>query len=525
VAVYFNKVVDCGKDAPRSPSADRAGQAARHMILDRRHFLRIGGAVALGSSAPLLTRAGAMPPDHPHPHPPSSGRADYTIRIATGLVELAPEVTISTKLYNGQFPGPLLRLQEGKRVVVDIHNDTDTPEQLHWHGQFLPADVDGASEEGTPLIAPHGRRRIAFIPRPSGLRFYHTHVIAGADLSAGLYNGQAGPVYIEPRREPGAYDREVFLTLKEFAPVWSRTERAMDFLAPTAIVPALREQAQAALRAAVAKGRPDAYQPAYNYFSINGRMLGFGEPVRVKEGERVLFHVLNASATEPRSLALPGHVFKVVALDGNAVPNPAEVPVLWLGAAERISAIVEMQHPGIWVLGETVDEDRRRGMGIVVEYAGATGERVWTKPPDFRWDYRHFAASPPAVAPPDEVIEIVLAADPAGDDGFDRFTINSVSFSMAKMEPMFHLRLGQRYRLQMRNATDDIHPMHLHRHSFELARIAGEKTAGVIKDVAMLGGYQEMAIDFTADQPGLSLFHCHMQMHMDFGLMALFAAS
>ena len=75
-------------------------------------------------------------------------------------------------------------------------------------------------------------------------------------------------------------------------------------------------------------------------------MLGHGEPIRVKQGERVLFHVLNASASEIRSLALPGHVFRVVALDGNPVPTPADVPVLWLGTAERISAIVEMKHPG-----------------------------------------------------------------------------------------------------------------------------------------------------------------------------------
>ena len=60
---------------------------------------------------------------------------------------------------------------------------------------------------------------------------------------------------------------------------------------------------------------------------IGGRMIR-----RLKRGERVLFHVLNRRATEIRSLALPGHSFKVVALDGNAVPAPAEVPVLWLGA-------------------------------------------------------------------------------------------------------------------------------------------------------------------------------------------------
>jgi hypothetical protein len=83
------------------------------------------------------------------------------------------------------------------------------------------------------------------------------------------------------------------------------------------------------------------------------------------------------------------------------------------------------------------------------------------------------------------------------------------------------VRRGKRYRLRLRNASDDIHPLHLHRHSFELTKVAGKSTSGVIKDVVMLGGYQEMEVDFTADQPGLTLFHCHMQIHMDYGFMAL----
>jgi FtsP/CotA-like multicopper oxidase with cupredoxin domain len=74
----------------------------------------------------------------------------------------------------------------------------------------------------------------------------------------------------------------------------------------------------------------------------------------------------------------------------------------------------------------------------------------------------------------------------------------------------------------MRNASDDVHPIHLHRHSFELARIAGKATSGIMKDVVMLGGYQEAEIDFMADNPGRTLFHCHQQLHMDFGFMALF---
>jgi len=60
------------------------------------------------------------------------------------------------------------------------------------------------------------------------------------------------------------------------------------------------------------------------------------------------------------------------------------------------------------------------------------------------------------------------------------------------------------------------------RHSFELMRFAGKPIAGVIKDVAMLGGFQELDIDFVANNPGRTLFHCHQQLHMDFGFMALF---
>jgi len=107
------------------------------------------------------------------------------------LVELAADHIVSTTLYNGQFPGPLLRFKEGQQVIIDIHNDTDTPELVHWHGQMIPGDVDGAAEEGSPFVPAHGMRRIWFVPRPSGFRFYHTHIAAGGDLNRGTYTGQA----------------------------------------------------------------------------------------------------------------------------------------------------------------------------------------------------------------------------------------------------------------------------------------------------------------------------------------------
>ena len=494
-----------------------------HLCISRREFLTSAGLLtavrlaqtkSFGHSLPLKNAPSAQSP-----------AADYTLRIKASPIELAPRRIISTITYNGQFPGPLLRLKEGRQVTVDIYNDTDTPEQLHWHGQKVAVDVDGSAEEGTPFIPANGKRRISFVPNPSGLRFYHTHNRARANLSAGQYSGEVGAVYIEPAQEPGRYDREVFLVLKEFEPTLSRGgDMAQDFLTPGEANPRLKEIGESAMKASLAKGMPHGYEVGYRSFTINGRMLSHGEPVRVKQGERVLFHILNGSATEIRSLALPGHSFEVLALDGNPVPNPVSVPVLWIGTAERVSALVHMNHPGVWILGDLDDGDRGHGMGVVVEYAGRSEKPQWVSAPVFKWSYARFAKPGETAPATDETIEMTFAKDNAAEGGFNRWTINGVAFSMMN-EPApaaFHLKEGKRYRLRMRNASDDIHPIHLHRHSFEVTSIAGRSTAGVFKDVLMLGGYQEAEVDFVADNPGKTLFHCHQQLHMDFGFMTLF---
>jgi FtsP/CotA-like multicopper oxidase with cupredoxin domain len=155
----------------------------------RRKFLSGAGALAgvgLAGARPGLPYLGFGLPGGAAVQTPGQTGADYTLHIKSSPVEIAPKRIISAITYNGQFPGPLLRFQEGRQVTVDIHNDTDTPEQLHWHGQKVSVDVDGAAEEGTPFIPAHGKRRIAFTPNPSGFGFYHTHNIAEANLAAGL---------------------------------------------------------------------------------------------------------------------------------------------------------------------------------------------------------------------------------------------------------------------------------------------------------------------------------------------------
>ncbi len=438
-----------------------------------------------------------------------SGPADVTLRIAPVQLEIAAGRTIRTVGYNGVVPGPLLRFREGATATVDLFNDTDDTEFVHWHGFDVAAKVDGAEEENSLAVLPHGRLRYRMVPVPSGCRYVHTHAMSMADLNRGTFTGQFGFAHIEPKRNPGRYDQEIFLATHEWDPYLTTMEEQEDSSpAPHAMPPPKEGEA---------KGH--GLEVRYRHFTINGKCLGYGEPIRVKEGQRVLFHFLNASATESARFAFPGHRFQVVALDGNAVPRPQLVDVLELGTAERIDAVVTMDSPGITILGTPDDHHREKGMGIVVEYANRSGKPSWVKPPEQAWDYTIFGESR-VVPTPDEVIPVVITQVGGGKGTFDQWALNGKAYD-AKARPT-RLTKGKRHRLVFDNQSDDVHPLHLHRTSFELTNLYGKRTAGLMKDVVMVKGHQKLEVDVTPQMEGLMLFHCHQQLHMDYGFKMMF---
>jgi FtsP/CotA-like multicopper oxidase with cupredoxin domain len=471
----------------------------------RRDFLANAAALGAGGLLAGCTRVEPVAGNNSAP----AGAADVTLRIGPVLVDIAKDHTVSTIGYNGSVPGPLIRLKEGVPLTVDLFNDTDTPEFVHWHGQTIPADVDGADEEKSLVVPAHGHLRYRLTPSPAGARWVHSHVMSMSDVNRGTYTGQFGFVYIEPKSNPGRYDQEVFLATHEWEPFFGAEEMGEEMDA----------QQRERMAQLPKQEKPNGWEIGYQRFTINGKGLGFGEPVRVQQGQRVLFHFLNASATENIQLALPGHVFEIVALDGNPVPHPQPVPMLELGTAERIDAIVEMNHPGVWILGTPHDDDRGNGMGIVIEYSGKTGKPQWIKPAGFTWDYTLFGAAASALKP-DETIPLAFGKINGGTGGFNHWTINGKEFDPNAAPQQLHK--GRRYRLVFDNQTDDDHPVHLHRNSFELTNVHGKPTGGVMKDVVLLKGFKKIEADFTPTQEGLTLFHCHQQLHMDYGFKMLF---
>ena len=419
-------------------------------IPGRRAFLKLAGLAALGTSLESLAGAAARPGALPAP--------THSLCIRAAQVELAPGHAITTTTYDGQLPGPPLRTAVGQRVIVDVHNETSTAERVSWHGQDMA--LDEAS-----LVPPHALRRMEFTPTRPGLYFYHSGRIAAADLQAGLYSGQAGALLVEPRNHPGRYDHEWIVVLKECEPFIRRTRRGCEV--------------------------------GYRSLTVNGRTLDPGNRLRVKAGHRVLLHVVNASATEPRTLALPGHSFEVTALNGCAVSSPARVTALHLNPAERVSALLDIVQPAGWVLRDRFDAMRN-------DYPVGCGQR-----------------GSAMAREPDATVELVLTRHDAARSGFSRWSINGTSFSSADPRPALRVQYGLRYRLRIRNTSDEVIPVHLQRHRLEVARASGSRMAGLSQDVVTIGAEGLLEVDFTADNPGPALFYCTRQLHRDFGLMAL----
>ncbi len=461
------------------------------MTIDRRSLLKYAAVAPALGTVPHFARAADDPPTE---------KADYTLRIAPISLELAPGKTIKTTGYNGKVPGPVLRLREGRPVTIDVINDAGYPDIVHWHGLYLPALQDGATEEGSPII-PVGQSLVySFTPKPTGTRWYHSHAMAMKDLTRSTYSGEFGFLIIEPAAgERGRYDREVLLAARRWEGEWVSMQD-------------------------LRKGPPpdNGLEVMYHSATLGPRMLGHDEPIRVRQGERVLFRLLNASATMDVSLALPGHRFTVIALDGNPVPTPATVDVVKLDVAERADVIVEMNNPGIWILGSTDDEDRQMGMGVVVVYENRQGEPQWISPAQIAWDYTAFARTTPAAAP-DETIRLTFEKVPGGRGGYNRWTINGKSWP--NTNPLFTVQEGKRYRLVMNNNSGDTHPVHTHRHTFEVTKVGNTSISGLMKDTLSMPRFTTAEIDFLADDPGATFFHCHHQDHMDEGFAGLITYS
>jgi FtsP/CotA-like multicopper oxidase with cupredoxin domain len=397
--------------------------------------------------------------------------------------------------YGGTVPGPEIRLRAGDVLRVRLDNGLPEETTVHWHGLAPPNAMDGVPGITQDPVSPGGEFAYEFTVPTAGSFMYHAHV--GVQLDRGLY----GPLVVESRDEPLAYDREYTLMLDDWRDgVDTHAGHGQDD----------DPDAEPADPASVVSfgGR------SYPFLLVNGRPPDDPLVIEARAGDRIRLRVMNIAADTGFRFAVAGHRLTVTHSDGMPV-EPVLVEALRLGMGERYDVLVEAdQTGGAWQIG--VAPEGRDGWGrAVLRYAGSaqtpappTGERPAEL--DRRLlAYGELLAVEPLPLPaggPDRTYSLTLSGT----------EIDGQRFPDADPLPVAE---GEWVRVGMRNTGAKWHPMHLHGHHFQVVTPSGR---GPVKDTVSVpsqGG--EVTFDFLAGNPGRWLFHCHNHHHMEDGMVRL----
>ena len=288
-------------------------------------------------------------PGTAHAHDSAPALREFHLTAQEARWEVQPGTTIDGWTYNGQVPGPELRVREGDRVRVTLTNRLPVPTTIHWHGVELDNAMDGVPGLTQDAVAPGGEFTYEFVATPAGTRWYHSHQDPADQLELGLY----GALIIEPREPaPVHYDREYTYLLDELA---------LDFTPQVArgLVPYPGQRRGGVL--------------PYDLFLLNGKAGAAVPPLELARGDRVLIRLINAGNLV-HSMHLHGHTMRVVATDGNPVPREGQwrKDTVTLGPGERVDLEVVGEHPGIWMFHCHMPNHSANGMMALVVYADAT---------------------------------------------------------------------------------------------------------------------------------------------------------
>ncbi len=480
--------------------------------LTRRDFFKysaLGGAVGLAHLARPLDLMGAAAPT------PSHAVKEIRFTAAVTSVDLGTGKSFKAWTYNGQVPGPEIRVKEGQRLRVMVKNQLPEGTTVHWHGLPVPNRMDGVPFVTQKPIQPGETFVYEFEANPPGTYLYHSH--ASYQLDRGLY----GTLIVEPNREDLKYDREFSWLLEDWATLDGGGPEAskMGRIAPQmGMMGGMRGR-----RRFGGGGGGPLQEPLYDVYTINGKVREASQDFKVKKGDRVRIRIGNPSSSTFYTLRIAGHSMTITHADGRPV-LPFTVDALRIGMGERYDVLVTADHPGRWAV-YTLNERSPSG-GLILGtllYEGVRARDFSSAPEaSFRInDYRFLEGMDekyliPVQGEANRVFRMTLSG---GMMGSPYWTINGRAYPDSED---LTLKKGERVRLEYFNRSMMNHPMHLHGHFFELVGSGMVTGVRVKKDTiiipARMGGG---AVEFIADNPGVWFHHCHNLYHMEAGMASL----
>lgn len=244
-------------------------------------------------------------------------------------------------------PGPTIRVKQGDQVKVEFSHSHFHPHTIHWHGQFVPWESDGAPGVTQDSVPSGGAITYDFQAKRAGTLWYHCHV----DTQFHVMNGLYGMFIVEPQDK--TYEPKDIPLENEWTMVLSTMNRNAVEAVPGAGLhghpPGCNSGFQGCENPSSTAGKPDVF--LLNGHSYPMTMDQEQSLYVMKPGERYRLRILNAGETF-EEVHPHGHDMLVVAKDGNPLAPSARyyADTLKIGPAERYDVVFEANNEGPWMI-------------------------------------------------------------------------------------------------------------------------------------------------------------------------------
>jgi FtsP/CotA-like multicopper oxidase with cupredoxin domain len=432
---------------------------------------------------------------------------DYVLTAQQAKLNISPDGLTDGLGFDGQFPAPILRAKQNKKIRIKFINLLEEPTTIHWHGLRIPIKMDGVPFLSQPPIKPGDFYIYEFTPPDAGTFWYHPHVNSLEQLGKGL----VGAFIVEepdPQQVKLGFDRDIPLVLKN----WHLDDQGQWLPLSTP-------------RQAARMGTPGRIE------TINGLIA---PELKVQAGELIRLRFLNVDNTVTYRIVMPKNIqAKVIAIDGNAIEQPFTLEDAWaMGPGMRLD--IAFIAPS--KTDEIIEIKNRQGKLNFNFFTLKTQGKASKKP-------KVIPTLPASVIPiPDlnnaqtinftfEWEGAITPADKQLKGQHDFWVINKRAWEgIGKNNipaPLVTLELGKSYIFRLRNVTQYHHPIHLHGHTWTVLKSNKRKIhpQGYHTDTVLLGKNETVEVAFVADNPGQWMYHCHVIEHMKTGLMGFIEVS
>ena len=452
-----------------------------------------------------------------------AGQRLVTARLAPGPVALdLGGPVVDTWAYGDALPGPLLRARAGDLMRVTVDNALPSDTSVHWHGIALRNDMDGVPGVTQGPIRPGATFTYEFTVPDPGTYFYHPH--SGVQLDRGLY----GALLVDDPDERGGYDTEWTVLLDDWVDGTGRTPddvlRALTGTGGSGGSGGMNHGAMNGMDDGSMDGMGDmggmgesmtspllggAGDVEYPHYLINGRVPTAPRSLRVTPGQKLRLRIVNAGSDTAFRVALGGHRLTVTHSDGFPVV-PTTTDALVVGMGERYDVEVTLGD-GVFPLVAVAEGKAGRALALVRTGAGRPPDAdVHPAELDRRVTLGNDLSAAPDVLLPSKRVDRTHDLVLAGSMAPYRWTINGRTFSDSEA---LAVEQGERVRLRIRNRSKMFHPMHVHGHTFALAK------GGPRKDTVIVRPMETVEVELDATNPGQWMTHCHNIYHAETGMM------